>query len=222
MPEARSVTVAVTADLAARYTVFAACLTRLVMPEGSEIRWHLGSDISANRNRAVNEAKTDYIWFIDDDHAFQPYLLLRLLSHKLPVVAPVCLRRNGNFLPTAVVNDRVFELGEQSDAALVPVQRTGTAGMLLQRDVFEKVPEPWFEMRNGRSEDYVFCDKLNDAGVDIHIDLGARLGHITTAVVWPTYEDGWKTGFQFADGFEVQIDAARQPGESGRPAEAAV
>ncbi len=204
--------VAVTADLAARYTVFAVCLQRLEIPEGAQVRWQLGSDVAANRNRAVQDllaSGQEWLWFIDDDHAFPPDILLRLLQREVDVVSPLCLRRNGNFLPVpCVTNEKVMELGEHEPDELVHVAKAGTAGMLIRRSVFEQVPEPWFEFRNGRSEDVVFCEKLQEADVPIHVDMSARLGHVTTAVVWPTFEDGWRTGFQFADGFEVAVETS--------------
>lgn len=67
--------------------------------------------------------------------------------------------------------------------------------MLIRREVLEAVEPPWFEYGD-RSEDIMFCEKAKAAGFEIYCDLSARLGHITTAVVWPAINEGkWAAGF---------------------------
>ena len=200
-------TVAIVADLAARYTVFSVSLQRLVTPPETVVMWHLGSDVAANRNRACEQLSGEWVWFIDDDHAFHPDILSRLLVRDVPIVQPLCLRRGGNFLPVACKDDDHLNLADFAPDELVEVQHCGSSGMLVRREVIDAIEPPWFELRNGISEDVVFCEKARAAGFSIHVDLAARLGHVTTAVVWPTFRDeGWMTGFQFADGFEVAAD----------------
>lgn len=54
----------------------------------------------------------------------------------------------------------------------------------------------WFEY-GFASEDLLFCQKAKELGFTIHCDLSARLGHITTAVVYPANDDQgeWVVGF---------------------------
>lgn len=78
--------------------------------------------------------------------------------------------------------------------------------MLIRRDVLGAIPEPWFEYAD-RSEDVIFCEKAKAAGFPLYGDLEARLGHITTAVVWPSFnpEHGWMTGLTVGKDMQIQI-----------------
>ena len=55
------------------------------------------------------------------------------------------------------------------------------------------MPDRWFEYGD-KSEDIVFCEKAKKAGFKIYADLSCRLGHITTAVVWPAVNNGAHAG----------------------------
>ena len=66
--------------------------------------------------------------------------------------------------------------------------------------------KPWFE--HGRaSEDLIFCDKVYELGLGpIYCDLGARLGHMSPAALWPSHANGeWEVGFALADGFQLTV-----------------
>lgn len=202
-------TVAVTADEAGRYTQFAICMQGLLIPPGSKTLWQVGNDIAGNRNRAVEQMDGKWIWWIDDDHAFPPGILKELLRHDVDIVAPLCLRRQQPFDPVSFTSRdsiTVLPLHDLPESGLVEVEACGSAGMLVKRHVFDALEPPYFRMtEDGISEDIYFSDKARAAGFKIHTDLGTPLGHITTAVVWPTYAEGeWRTGFTLGDGFKLQ------------------
>lgn len=205
-------TVAVSADEAGRYTQFAMSMHALALPLETSTVWQIGNDIAANRNRAVEgllRGGGEWLWFIDDDHAFSPSIVAHLLEHDVDIVAPVVLRRQQPFAPVACVDDRILDLSSCPNEGLIKVQHTGSAGMLIRREVLEAVEEPWFELRNGVSEDATFCQKAAEAGFSIYVDLATRMGHITTCAVWPAWseEDGrWLTGYTVADGFKLATD----------------
>lgn len=178
------------------------------MPPESQITWLLSSDTTANRNQACANLYGEWVWFIDDDHAFRPDILRRLLEWDVDIVAPLVLRRHQPFLPVACLDDEVLDLKQQPDEGLLEVDHTGSSGMLIRRRVIEAMAEPWFELGNGISEDVNFCRAARTAGFDIHVDLGTRMGHITPAVVWPVHDGEWVTGFSVADGFELVVDLA--------------
>ncbi len=79
--------------------------------------------------------------------------------------------------------------------------------MLIRTEIFRALPYPWFE-HGTASEDLIFCDRVYDAGLGpIYCDLGARMGHLSPAALWPTFVDGkWAAGFALADGFSVTVD----------------
>ncbi len=217
-PQNQPGTVVALAGETGRYTQFAICMQSLAfrVPHGSSIRWVMGNDIAESRNQACAEIDGDWIWFIDDDHAFQEDILVKLLSHGVDIVTPLCLRRNQPFLPVPCVDDDFMDLNLYGESELVEVQHAGSSGMLIRRRVLDALEPPWFELAHepdGRpvSEDVNFCRRAVEAGFKIHVDTGVRLGHITTAVVWPTWseEEGrWLTGFTVADGAQLAIEAA--------------
>lgn len=195
--------VGIIANDSARYSLFASCVTNLHAPAGSKVEWTIGGDWCGARNKlaqATLDEGYEWLWFMDDDHAFAPGLLNGLLRHDLPLVVPVCLTRVAPFVPvtyTEKVAENLYlpiPLDQQAEDGLVRLEAGGCAGMLIRREVLEAIDPPWFEYTD-RSEDIVFCEKAKSAGFEIYCDLAARLGHITTAVVWPAISDGdWVTG----------------------------
>lgn len=209
-------TIVFTGDESARFTRSAICGQSLViqgMSPGSTVRWKLGSDITEARNETCAEIEGDWIWFMDDDHAYAPDILARLLLRDVDVVGPLCFRRVQPFLPTAAVDGDYMDVTRYEGNELVEVEHTGSSGMLVRRAVIEALEPPWFEMgheEDGRpiSEDVYFCRKARAAGFPIHVDMGARLGHMTAATVWPFYDEAegrWLTGFDVADGAKLWI-----------------
>lgn len=200
-------TVAVTASETGRYTRFSICMQGLLAPPGSHTKWQLGADIAAARNRACESIDGDWVWFIDDDHAFPSDTLLKLLRRNVDIITPLCLRRVQPFLPIPCVDDDYMDLTRYRGDELVEVQHAGSSGMLIRKRVLDAIEPPWFEFKHGISEDTVFCQKARAAGFDIHVDMAVRLGHITTAVVMPVWhEERWLTGFDVGDGAQLTIE----------------
>lgn len=192
---------------AARFSLFPACVVKLAehLPIGAKIEWVVGGDWCGARNtlaRMALDQGADWLWFMDDDHAFAPGMLEQLLAHRVPLVTPVCLTRVAPFMPvqyTEKLPDREhgylpIPLVQYPDGGLVKLEAGGCAGMLIRREVLEAIEPPWFEYTD-RSEDIIFCEKAKAAGFEIYCDLDARLGHITTAVVEAAVDDGeWRIG----------------------------
>jgi hypothetical protein len=169
---------------------------------------HLGevsncSLITMARNSLVNEfLKTDCteLLFIDSDVVVEPDNILRLMaqSEGKDVTAGAYPRRawDKKFFADLYYDDK----GEfEFDGSLMRVQRVGTGFMLIQRHVIEKLkadhPE-WlyskedggetvcalfdFAIKDGRyiGEDYLFCDRVTDAGMKVHLDVQLSLPHV--------------------------------------------
>ena len=194
----------------ARYSLFWACADQLQTPPGWRKEYAIGGDWCGARNSLVElvlEDGADYLWFMDDDHAFSPDLLWRLLAWEKDLVVPVCLMRTHPYYPVTFAermsddeNGKARYLPvyfpDQPDSGLIKLEAGGCAGMLIHRRVLEAIEPPWFEY-GFASEDLIFCQKAKEAGFTLYCDLAARLGHITTAVVWPSNDaDGeWCVGF---------------------------
>jgi hypothetical protein len=214
--------VGVIAQDTARFSVFAASLSSLEVPEGTAIKWVIGHGIAAQANMLVealfDEAPAaEWLWIMGDDHAFSPQILNRLLDHDVDIVTPLCLTRQPPYKPvmcTGFTGEGMMRArlnpNDYPDGGLVPIHSSGSAGMLVRREVFEIMSGPWFET-GGISgveigEDFYFCDKARDLGFELWGDLDTNLGHVTTATVWPVrQEDGWTYGFGFNGGLKVTM-----------------
>ncbi len=227
------VLIGILSNEAARYAAFWGCMMQLVVPEGSVRDVAIGTDYVGNRNllaqRCLDEG-FDWAWFVDDDHTFAANLLDKLLTSgrafDLPILVPLCTTRRAPFSlvdygrnPDPVGPDYLsVSLKDVPAEGIIELDAAGTAGMLIRRDVFEAMPQPWFE-NSPRSEDIVFCEKAIAAGFKIHADLACRLGHILTATVTPGYTgDGWVTGvvmggLQFAIGTSEELEAEAEEEE---------
>jgi hypothetical protein len=189
-------TVGVVADMTARYTIFTQSLTTLLMPVNTALDWRIGADRARSRNSLVEaslERGSEWIMFLDDDHAFPPHLLNVLLAREKPVVAALYLQRVDPFLPIAyTAKDEngdywPLDLSECEQHGAVPVYAAGTGGMLIRSEVFHQIPPPWFVHTTKQSEDLYFCDLLAEHEIPLVVDLDARLGHITAMNIYPDY-----------------------------------
>lgn len=197
--------VAVTSNFIGRYTEFNLCFSRLRLPPGAEVSWEAGINIAQNCNVIIREMpmEAEWLWFMDDDHVFDPDILERLLTHDVDIVVPLVLHRVRPFPP-------VIYSGQEGgweclgwDAirgkrGLVPVEAHGKAGMLIKRHVFDTLADPWFEMGQINPEkgsmDLWFCHKARQAGFHIYVDTDTWMGHVTHMAIWPVKDiyDNWQ------------------------------
>lgn len=212
--------VGVVAQDLARYSAFSISLTGLQTPPGTGIKWQLGPSIASNTNVLVEALlSTDAAWLfiLNDDHAFDGDILIKLLSHEADIVFPLCLNRMPPYKPVVFsewadqetgLRNRV-DLRDHPEGGVIPVHSGGAAGMLVYRRVFEYLEAPWFEAGKASNvdlgEDVYFCDKARTAGFTLVADLDAPMGHCTTATVWPVRTPEWTYGFEFTGGLEVAM-----------------
>lgn len=187
----------ISGDLA-RYSDFSIALMHLQKPPDWKLAWSKGMDVVGNMNRLRRNFVGDFLFVLGDDHVFAGDLLLRLLSHQVDVVVPLCLKRTPPYDPVVYFheNDKGEHIGytDLPEDELTPIYACGSAGMLIHRRVFDAIPEPVFETDGrGMNEDLVLCRKIREAGFQIWCDPGAPLGHIGVVGIWPKFDNGeWK------------------------------
>lgn len=112
--------------------------------------------IAHNRNEVIRTAlklKSRYVLFIDTDMVFPEDLIQRMQIHRVPVVSALAFTKSFPYGPN--MYKRVMENGwspimEWDDGELLKVDCVGGACLLVETDVFRKIPGPWFaqpEMR---------------------------------------------------------------------------
>lgn len=157
----------------------------------------LGSVISTQRTDVVRSAldmgATHLLW-LDSDMRFPPDVIGRLLAHGRPVVAANYQRRTEPFGPVAVRHGAPLYTTPQS-TGLEEADFTGFGCMLVERAVFDAVPEPWFDFawspakRAYVGEDVFFCRKVREHGFPVLIDhdLSKEVGHIASITLYPEH-----------------------------------
>lgn len=218
--------VGIVASDTARFSLFSAALCNLRLPPRTEIRWVLG-----HRPQTLNvlarwalEEGCEWLWTMDDDHVFEPDMLLQMLGHDKDLVGPLVLQRSPPFQPIAYTDfsdDGEFDrkrirLSDHPEGGMVRIHSSGRVGMLIRRHVLEGLADPWFE--GGKltpelpTEDIYFTDKAREAGFEVWVDLDAPLGHLTTGTIWPTRtpDRDWTFSVDLNGSFPVQFAPGTQ------------
>jgi hypothetical protein len=151
--------------------------TPQVIPDATlEIFVRSSSMIAFGRNVLVGFARewaADFILWADDDHAFPPDTLVRLLAHKKDVVGCNFLRRSEKATPTASRDGKpVWTTRAKAQGGLEEVDHLGLGLCLMRTAVLNGLPEPLFatDMATTTGEDVILCRKLRAAGTKIHVD----------------------------------------------------
>ncbi len=237
---------------ASRYTSFWGDLSMLESPDGVEQRIVYDGTLGMARNALVAQfLATDASWLvmIDDDHAIAPEYLRRWLKRhetklnapvRLPIVASLYLTRGAPFATTLygaplqghhphTMDLERFSLKDFPTAGIVDqtldgrkIYAAGASGLFVRRDVYERMPQPWYELGQSDNigEDFWFCVKAQRLGIPVHVDLECRLGHLAPFAVWPDQENGeWVTSIRRGR-VNIVIDAGEATGTTTIPADA--
>jgi hypothetical protein len=171
---------------------FAASLMALRLLDHTRVVWLPRVMIDTARNTLVEEAlkdtETTHLLMIDDDMTFNPDLLLSLISRNVDIVGSLAFKRRPGYEPCVYKAREDGELFPVLPTTFQEVDAIGTAGLLVNIDVFKSLKFPWFETyydERGRhwSVDIDFCKKAKAAGYKIYVDTIAEMGHIGDAPV---------------------------------------
>lgn len=154
------------------------------MVERMVVHWarnELASNSIDRINPHTGNKFTHLLW-LDDDHVFNPDMLVYLARHDLECVSALYYGRTGRILPVAYVKDndpdkyKHYPLIEVPET-LVEVDAVGFGALLMRREMLKRVEYPYFMFENC-GEDIYFCANAKEAGAKIHLDGSYRLGHI--------------------------------------------
>lgn len=206
-----------------RFSRFWLRFSGLQLPPQVRLIAKMQLDIASARDEVLQEALGDWVWFIDDDHTFDPFLLKNLLSREVDVIQPLVLSRISPFAPVMMGPETPDKTAQYRLALMDGVDRpgikecgaVGAAGMLVRRKVWEAVGFPAFGRRDGDpgdlSEDITFCRRVREKGFRVWTDLEYMMGHLNVGEVWPQYDSEtgvWSTRITFG-GQDLTIPKAK-------------
>jgi hypothetical protein len=156
---------------------------------------HAGGDLANRREYQIEEGLKlgcTHFWLIDGDMDFPADILIRLfklLREGADLAGGLCYRgypphepiakhpsKRGNMKPLID-----FQFGD-----IIEPAGTGTACLLVKREVFEKVPRPWFSiirdtkdpLKIVKSLDFHFTSRAVELGFKLWIDTSKDVGHL--------------------------------------------
>lgn len=206
----------------ARFAVFYDYVNMLQKPTGTVgASFHTNAG-AYNRNLIIDDALAmgcTHILFIDDDMAFPPNALVRLLKHNLDLVSGLYFNRTHPHPPllfTSRINNgdgyRRRYL-KHNETGLTKVDACGFGFFLAKTHVFKHLEEPYIRhgeiKQDKRNEDLGFCRRITEAGFDIYCDLDVVCGHIGIATFWPSYnkkDNKWYTAVDTGSNELVTIE----------------
>ena len=167
---------------------------------GAEINIVSGAFLDVARNMAVRQfLKTNnkYFMFIDSDTIPENIDdLKKLKKYKKDIIGGlyncVLSKDDGAMITRPSAYSMIFDSRTLIDAVAVQpktglqkVIGMGTGYMMVKRDVFNKIPEPWFEFKWAddkhiafQGEDIGFCEKANKLGIKMWCDTDCTALHV--------------------------------------------
>jgi len=170
---------------------FASSLMALRLLDGTRIVWSVRTMIDAARNNIVKaalEEECTHVLMIDDDMTFEPDFALKLLEHDVDIVGGLAFKRVPDFMPCVFKEKEPKQFFPILPTVFQEVDAIGSGGILIKREVFEKITYPWFETyyddtKRHWSVDMDFCIKAKKTGFKIFVDPACEMGHMGNSQV---------------------------------------
>ncbi len=165
--------------------------------------WQMNDGVARARNNALwkflnHPEKPRYALLIDNDIEFHPKDIDRMLAQDRPVIGGLYPKKQGEL---AWVFNGIPGESVDPETKLLKVRTTGTGMMMIRRDALEKIidfygdkivyhndPGPgdmrydFFPMHaeddEYLSEDWFFCKRCYEAGVEIVVDVSVQVQHV--------------------------------------------
>jgi glycosyltransferase involved in cell wall biosynthesis len=193
----------------ARRAQFYDYLNLLEKPIGTVQTMAHGQSPAKNRNLIIAQAlqhNCSHVLFIDDDMAFEPDMLMRLLAHDKDIVTGYYLMRNYPHKPL------IFDARERDGSCrpywprddehgLIKIVNAGLGACLIKTTVFQKMPQPWITLgeltKDEWCDDISFFNRARDLGFEMYCDLDCLVGHMASVTIRPAKMNGdvWHTTY---------------------------
>ncbi|MFT8450773.1 MAG: glycosyl transferase family 2 [Zymomonas mobilis] len=160
--------------------------TSIMMQHTSDVEFILinnkSPNISISRNACVamaQEAKADYLFFLDSDMDIPPDTITKLLSHNKDIIGANYPKRTEKL--GLASHENVKSPEDLVDHGLSPAFFLPTGCLLIKMAVFENIPKPYFFFGLREydeipekfifGEDFVFSIKALQAGYELWFDM---------------------------------------------------
>jgi len=118
---------------------------------------------------------------LDGDQVFPEDMVYRLLNHNKDIVSAYVCVKNQPEKPNAFVKH-----GDQyipyKGVGLEEVDAVGFGGILIKREVFERMPKPWFAYEDSKTkittEEIYFFEKAKKLGYKLFCDFNLKCSHL--------------------------------------------
>lgn len=160
------------------------CLEGLVIPGGIEHRVHniYGLPVAQAYNEAgmmALQEQVDWLLTVEDDTFLPEDGLARLIEHGLDIVGGWYPKRSAVRQGVPIVlQDKMRTTLDDPDGSLREVYTIPNGFTLIRREVFERVPYPWFMTTPQLSQDSFFSQKAREAGYTLWCDTSVRCRHV--------------------------------------------
>lgn len=159
---------------------------------------YMRNDVARNKYaQRLLDSDFTHILMLDSDH-IHPFNIVQKLAQWVIndpnkwVVGGLNFRRGEPYDPCAFVkgeNDEYYTLREWPQG-IVKVDILGTGSILIAREVFERIPAPWFgydysriEKNNWPGTDIWFSKLCNEYGIDLWLDTTTTSPHLIDGLV---------------------------------------
>lgn len=176
----------------------------------------------------LKDERFTHLLMLDADHR-HPHDIVERLSKWVcedatrEIVAGLAFRRGRPFDPCVYISDDcgIYVPSAWEPGALLRADMVGTAAMLISREVFARLPRPWFaydysgaEKGWWPGEDIWFSRRCGEAGIPLWVDTGTVSPHLLESWVdentFRTFlaaeqaKPGWAGMLEMADTTEVK------------------
>lgn len=161
---------------------------RELIEDIAPVRGYPGDGLIVARNAGVQgflASRAEWLWTLDTDIGFSPSTLSELLRAERHVVSGLYYTSwEEGCDETGAPNWRsepcVWDHDARRYESLTGVMSVGYVGagcLLVHREVLEKIGSDWWNLKPGKGEDMSFCDRVHDAGYQIHCNTEVKLSH---------------------------------------------
>jgi len=141
--------------------------------------------------RMALEGEYDYLFMVDSDIILPPDALVRLREAAVDVATGYYVRGLSDDGRTCAIplGDMGYGGGYFADVlrdraargiSVIEVKGNGLGCALVRTSVFNLIDAPWFAYRHAPElgEDYWFCERCREAGVEVHVVPSVACGHV--------------------------------------------